>query len=64
MEGHVKNERDSLNTTRFQCQTENEQELKQCNRKDRKGEKIVEKVISDIVIWFFQWSCTYVRVGL
>ena len=45
MEGHVKNERDSLNTTRFQCQTEivlteNEQELKQGNKTEREGKPI------------------------
>ena len=58
MEGHVKNERDSLNTTRFQCQTEivlteNEQELKQGNKTEREGKEIGEKVISDIVILIF-----------
>lgn len=47
MEGHVKNGRDSLNTTRFQCQTEivfseNEQELKWCNKKEKEN-KLVRK---------------------
>ena len=57
MEGHVKNERDSLNTTRFQCQTENEQQLKQGNKTEREGKEIGEKVISDIVILIFPLYC-------
>lgn len=62
MEGHVKNGRDSLNTTRFQCQieivlSENEQQLKWCNKKEREGKEIGEKVISDIIILIFPLYC-------
>ena len=62
MEGHVKNGRDSLNITRFQRQTEivlseNEQQLKLCNKKEREGKEIGGKVISGMVILIFPLYC-------
>lgn len=62
---HVKNERDALNNIRFHCHveivlTENEQELKNSNKKERERKEIGEKAISDIVISIFPLYCNLI----